>query len=143
MVGLLESPAADVVALAKQVINAVHDARREREFWGIAVATSGGHLRAFYGNQDWVTKDQAEKALEKGTLPILEGEGYAIVRVYSLAHVDSVIADVDGPVQLTLRNKDRGIHPVPYASHDDKSRRRYQRMSKREKYEEYDRRMPA
>lgn len=135
VVGLLESPAADVVELAKAVIKAVAEARQSREFWTVIAVTGAGHVRAAYGSHDYVSKGEAEKAIKR--LPVMEGERYGVCRLYSERHVEKALEAADEPARpTTVPYK----HPTPYAADDLVSRRRYQRMNGRQKREETNRR---
>lgn len=137
VVGLLEGPAADVEELAKRVIEAMDEARTDRASFVVVVAHQGKLVRS-YG--PYATQKQAEKAL--GSLPVIAGEAYGICKQWSHRHAEKALEAADMPVHLTRKNTDRGPHPVPYPAEDRKSRKRYERMSNRQRSEEYDARMP-
>lgn len=136
---LLEGPAADVEELAARVIEAIDEARASRPGF-IVVKAFQGLLAPSYG--PFATQLKAQTAVDKGLVPIITGEHYGIGKLWSEKHAVQSLAAADAPVQLTKKNKDRGIHPVPYPADDDKSRRRYQRMTKAQKQAEYEVRMP-
>lgn len=134
---LLEGPADDAEELAERVIEALDEARASRPGFIIVQAYEG---RLAYAYGPYPTQLKAEQAISKGLVPIVLGE-YGICKLWSEKHAEKAIAAADEPVQLTTRAKDRGRHPVPYAADDHRSRRRYQRMSKQQKLDEYDRRL--
>lgn len=136
---LLQGPADNANDLAKKVIEALDDLRRDRPSF-IIVKAFGRALLYSYG--PFPTRNKAEHAMKRGIIPIIEGESWAIGKLWSETKAEESRRKADAPVQLTLKNKDQGRHPVPYSADEAAEKKRYATMSRAERKREFQRRLP-
>jgi hypothetical protein len=80
---LLLEPAEDVDELAVRVIERLDALRAERPFY-VVLTQALGQPAVTWGHGAFSTANQAQKAVEKGTVPVLGGSKVGVVQVHPI-----------------------------------------------------------
>lgn len=95
---LLQEPAEDAEELAGRIIQALEDLRSDRPSWAVVVATGDGRLMYAYG--PFGTQKQAETAVAKGKVPLIEGQRFGICKLWPERHAEKAVEAADEPVRM-------------------------------------------
>lgn len=90
---LLMEPADDINELAKAIIQAVDESRQDRTDY--LVCRRYGQMVDAYG--PYATQNQAEKAVQGGKIPAIDGTQFYVLPMYNPKRADDAWAKTDAP----------------------------------------------